>query len=474
MNSLDDPLDEQLRRQFQQVFDAYDVTPPDSLKDRIWRELPKAAFRRYVAYSLVLVGTLFPAGGRLFEQPSAQDPSNRQPASDLVEPVVIRRGEKLIATLRGDHGAETAVWEGAQKTPSPAQEATQRNTSLSKKLSRRVIIGINDQPPTESIGPMLVEASDERIEKLTGALESPEAGRPGNKLTTVSQDVTISGQESGLTNEPANVPSLAHDVKLNQQPLVVTENVNPSSTTLEPLTIRRVPTAELSLPINRRVAFAAAGAPTDVRMVPHRMVPHRVAPDWFVRVAALSTYQQMTVVGKAGVYVQHVGSPSALSGQTWGYQLSGGVSWRQWDAYVSYGQIRRWAYYDLATEDFEVKPTGSTDYQVTRRVESQSENVALPLLGVGISKQYTLGRRQQYYSRIGGQATYVPSTQQTLGWAQASWGLNLPLGKAHLVQVGPAIEYSLNRIWSTERQLIIHPYTVGISVTVRPQTFLTR
>jgi hypothetical protein len=467
MNSLDDPLDEQLRRQFQQVFDAYDVTPPASLKDRIWRELPKAAFRRYVAYSLVLVGTLFPAGGRLFEPTSAQDRPNRQTASGLVEQVMDRQAENPIATLTGDHVAKDVIWDDAQKTRPTAQGVTQRNAIRVDKLAERLTIGADDWPTAEAVSPTFVEASDESIRKIGNVLESPEAGGQKKHSAIVSQKPEFSQQESGQTNQPD--PTLVHDVKLSQQSLVVTENVNPLSPAIEPLTVHQVPITNLSWPINRRVAFAAAGVPTDAQTT-----SHRVAPDWFVRVAALTTYQQMTVVGKAGVYVQHVGSPPALSGQTWGYQISGGVSWRQWDAYVSYGQIRRWAYYDLATEDFEVKPTGSTDYQVTRRVESQSENVALPLLGAGINKQYTLGRRQQYYARMGGQATYVPSTQQTLGWAQASWGLNLPLGQAHLVQIGPAIEYSLDRIWSTERQLIIHPYTVGISLTVRPHTFLIR
>ena len=195
---------------------------------------------------------------------------------------------------------------------------------------------------------------------------------------------------------------------------------------------------------------------------------HEPSLRWFIRVAPLSTYQRMTVVAKPGTYVQRVDVPSAWSGETWGYQLSGGITWRRWDVYVSYGQVRRWAYYQLTTNDYEVEPVGNSEYQVTRREQAVAENLVLPMLGAGISRQYTLGSRKRFYGRLGGQLTYTPTSQQTLGWAQASLGINLPVGKTYQLQLGPTVDYGLSRLWSTERQLLIHPYLAGLSITLRP------
>ncbi|GAB3997107.1 hypothetical protein GCM10028807_41410 [Spirosoma daeguense] len=190
--------------------------------------------------------------------------------------------------------------------------------------------------------------------------------------------------------------------------------------------------------------------------------------DWFFTAAPFSTYQRMTIVSKTDTYVQQVASPAPWSSQTWGYQLSGGVHWSGWDVALSYGQLRRWAYYERATEAYQVEPSGPTAYQVRRRTEAVVENVSLSLVGVGIARSYEWGRHQRYFARAGAQLSYVLPTHQELGWLEASWGLALPLGNRHQLLVGPKLAYSLSDVWSTDRQLRIQPYTAGVSLTIRP------
>lgn len=464
MNSLDDSLDEQLRRQFQQVFDAYEVTPPASLKDRIWRQLPKNTFRQYVSYCLVLVGVLLPINGYLLEQPLAEGRADKPSAGDPLSQISTRRAAKPVETLTVGHMPESASVSAKRSARPTVQVALPRNTL---RLDAPVY-----RPDVWSASPLkevieLVKVNGVRTRASVDARETESIKRLNNYPATVAQDRTISVRDSTATNE-LDMPLLSVGEEMQHQPKA--PGVDETDWLLiaaNRLTSRWVPGAGLPSRLTRQVALVP------VSKLPEKQAVRRNI-SWFVRAAALNTYQQMTVIAKTGVHVQGVRAPTVWSGQTWGYQLSGGIAWRQWDAYVSYGQLRRWAYYQLATDDYEVKPTGPAGYQVSRRIETRSENVALPLLGVGISRQYILGKHQRYYARLGGQFTYVPPTQQALGWAQAGWGLNLPLGKAHRLQVGPTIEYSLNRIWSTERQLIIQPYTVGVSVALRPQIILTR
>ncbi|GAB3800074.1 hypothetical protein GCM10028819_24650 [Spirosoma humi] len=189
---------------------------------------------------------------------------------------------------------------------------------------------------------------------------------------------------------------------------------------------------------------------------------------WLVGVTPVSTYQWMTTVARPETYVQHVDAPAAFSAATWGYQLSGGVAWRQAVYQLSVGYIRRWAYYDLATSTFQVRSVGLNQYEVTPLKQAVVENEALFMLGASARKHWVLGGPSSpYFARLGGAFTYVPNTRQSLVWANASAGVSIPLTKAYQLQVGPSVEYGVSRLWSSQRQLIIHPYLVGATLSLQ-------
>lgn len=471
MNSSDDSIDRQLRRQFQQVFDAFEVAPADSLKARIWKARPNAAPYRYLWSSVLLIGVLLLTGGvyyrSLFVFPTVSERKNE--VDPRVRPSPIRSTVDVAATAPR---SKDRMWREAVR---PVLMPGKRSDA--------------DKPAEVSTpsGPVLAQ----RMAKATGAGRRSQATRWGRMKKRISQipvdqttsaDLSISIAQSAtiskkppqlspptlerLTDDGATLPRTASSPATESSRLVSDANVafaEPIKAwpTLQPIGWR--PASGLSAELTRTIMVSPPPA-SALTSQPVRPAPLR----WFVRVAPLSTSQRMTVVAKPGTRVAHVDVPSAWSGETWGYQLSGGITWRQWDVYVSYGQVRRWAYYQLATNDYEVEPVGINEYQVTRRARTVAENVSLPMLGAGLSRQYTLGRQKRYYGRIGGQVTYAPNSRQTLAWTQASLGLNLSLGQTYQLQVGPVVDYGLSRLWSTERQLRIHPYLAGFSITLRP------
>ncbi|WP_460979596.1 hypothetical protein [Spirosoma knui] len=470
MNFSNDPLDKRLRQRFQQLFAREHAEADDALKQRIWNRLPPPAPRHYRPVGFLLLGVLFCVSIALYYGAAP----------------VITASKSANSSMRLSAG---------QPTASPAQKI---RTNLSGPSC----------PLAESVGTRLPEAiaySDPKSAPLSvGSPDDPSGnsvlsavpgsvvassvavrGRQGRRPIGLQANENRSVEPSGSTSLP--ISQLA--TKRNQRRVTTWSAVrangfvrspvsalerNDSSTNesvtdrvpllLVPLGVVGPLSSTLSARLSRRVDFTS---PVDVSA--KTMSNQPVTPvDWFFSAAPFSTYQRMTIVAKTDTYVQEVGSPAPWSSQTWGYQLSGGIRWSGWDVALSYGQLRRWAYYERATEAYQVEPSGFSGYQVRRRTESVAENVSLSLLGVGIARSYEWGKHQRYFARAGAQLSYVLATHQGLGWLEASWGLSLPLGKRHQLEVGPRLSYSLSDVWSTDGQLRIQPYTAGLSLTIRP------
>ena len=466
MSSSDDPFDKKLRKHFQGVFDDFEVPPSASLKERIWQRMakPAVAHRQYgllVFSLLLLVGT-----GFFYQEYYSLLRSYQMKAQQVkvtsAAPPIESNAQAEIRSLPSTHYSHrfTETDNKTSKTNSPAYE----RTKAGHLPGRRKVEQFVNVTSNKRNGPLLETRKDER-NKVT----YPRISR--NRWATAEQLVTFDNKPVQFNNSAAKTITLRTETPDTQlstplissdQPVELASEKIVSWQSLQPLSFH--PVGGLFTKINRNVELTS---PRSASL--EQPVKHRTSVRWLVGVSPLSTYQLMTVVDKPDTYVQRVGTPAAFSRPTWGYQLSGGIEWRQFDFQLSFGQMRRWAYYDLATSTFQVEPIGTKKYQVTQLEQPVSENISLTMMGAEINKQYRLGgAHSRYFARTGGQISYVPAARQSLIWAKAAVGLTLPLMKIYQFQFGPTVEYGFSRIWSTERQLIIQPYLVGASITIRP------
>lgn len=470
MNFSNDPLDKRLRQRFQQLFASEHAEADDALKQRIWNRLPPAAPRNYRPIGLLLLGVLFcvsialyygaaPAITALKQAYSFMQPSVGQPtashaqnirtkppsqSSPLVESVDTRLPEAISHSNPKPGRLSVRPTDGSSGNPVlgavPGSVLVSSVAVSDRKTGKQIGLQPNENrwvKPVRGTGLPIGQLVAKRNQRRLLALSAAGA----NEL--VGSSVKTARRNDSLTNK-----SVTNRVPLPMAPL---GGVGPLRSTLSARLSWRM---DFTLPVDVSAKTTSSPPVTPV--------------DWFFTAAPFSTYQRMTIVAKTDTYVQEVASPAPWSSQTWGYQLSGGVRWSGWDVALSYGQLRRWAYYERATEAYQVEPSGPTTYQVRRRTEAVAENVSLSLVGVGIARSYEWGKHRLYFARAGAQLSYVLSTHQALRWLEASWGLTLPLGKRHQLQVGPRLGYSLSDVWSTDRQLRIQPYTAGLSLMIRP------
>ncbi|WP_420151427.1 hypothetical protein [Spirosoma sp.] len=463
MSSSDDPFDKKLRKHFQDVFDDFEVQPSTSLKERIWQHVSKPVATRQ--FSLLILGLLLLLGAGFFYKGyysrlhSYQRKAQRIRVSNVAPPVEPQAQAKQPDRHYSHRFAESTDSE----TLRPTKE--RKRSGADAQLASPTLEPLVTTTPKKQYVAQAQSQTEQRS-RMTGQRIEPRYQSGLASVTTFDEKTTQDGTRAARspmlpTSTPEGTPST---------PLILPEIRQKSDAEkavswqlLQPLSLRSA--GEPIAQINRNVEISTPTVSAE------RPIRPRTSVRWLVGVAPLSTYQLMTVVDKPDTYVQRVDAPAAFSGATWGYQLRAGIEWRQYDFELSFGQIRRWAYYDLATSTFQVELLGTNRYQVTRLEKPVAENVSLTMIGAGISKQYQLGgAKSRYFTRMGGDISYVPDTRQSLIWAKATVGVTFPLLKTYQLQIGPTVEYGFSRIWSTERQLIIRPYLVGASITIRPNT----
>lgn len=189
---------------------------------------------------------------------------------------------------------------------------------------------------------------------------------------------------------------------------------------------------------------------------------------WFVDAVPLSSFQWMHVQPTSTVYLSQVDAPAAFSPATWGYQINGGVHLRHWQAYLTLGQLRRWAYYTVNENRYRVEPSPTNPNHLVRETYTVAENVSLPMVGIGLSQERLLAQGR-YALEFGGQVSYLPTSNQSLIGLRGGASRRLVMSRRMDLQIGLTAEYGLNRLLSNQRQLAIHPMVVGIGIRIQPR-----
>lgn len=99
-----------------------------------------------------------------------------------------------------------------------------------------------------------------------------------------------------------------------------------------------------------------------------------------------------------------------------------------------------------------------------------AENVALSMVGGGLS-QYRLLGRGRYMVDLGSQVAYSPSSGQLLASLRTGAGRRLAVSREFELQAGLMAEYGLTRLTSERQELIIHPIVVGVSIRIQPRLY---
>ena len=472
MNSSNNPLDKRLQQRFQQLFASEHAVVDDALKQRIWDQLPPTAPPAYRSVGFLLLGVFLLVSIGLYYRSTRMTTTPKRAYSAGRHSVGRHPASRAQIIRVKPSNQRSSVVESMGAHP---LDATAHLDLKSDRLSAGSPDGPLNTPAMKTIlTPATVNRrhahkrthSQPEESHLISLMRGPSTNQVANGLATNRKRHRTLNWSAIGSNELVRLPVMANPSNDSSTNESVTNWA--SFSPIHPLHDGSAG-GMLSAPLRRRVDFLPVVASSETASSrPAKAI------EWFFTAAPFSTYQRMTIIAKTDTYVRDVTSPAPWSSQTWGYQLSGGVRWWGWDAAVSYGQLRRWAYYERATDDYQVEPSGPTAYQVTRRTEAVAENVSLSLLGLSLNRQYEWGQHRRYYAQAGAQFSYVLPTRQPLGWLQAGWGLTLPLGKWHQFQFGPMVAYSLNDLWNTDSQLRIHPYTAGFSLTIRPQPVSTR
>ncbi|MEZ0487221.1 hypothetical protein [Fibrella aquatica] len=460
MNSSDDSTDKALKERFQRVFNDFERSPSRSLKKRIWKQLPAASSGRS-RYVVLAVFVLLLISGALYGpkrmasqvQPKRLTPDQPRRFAHRLNNTDSPQSQPQ-ATIHTDQTISDKDSNGQAISP-PAGSST-RSTVQPVLRSGNPAIDMKAARPRQYARPTARFARSRTVQDQVRLFPViSQAGRPVDHGPIVRTEKPANPDQAIPTPVYAVSEIVGADSVFGQDALA----------RLQPVAIRPLRVPDYTI---RRQVVKLPQQPTEATAESHR-APLR----WLASVSPLSTFQFMTIVARPESYVQRVDAPATFSAPTWSYQVSGGVMWRQFAVQLMAGQLRRWAYYDLATNEYQIEATGQNEYRITRLGQSVAENSSLTLLGASLDKEYTLGlgkRPGQYAARVGGQGTYLPATGQTLLWGQAALTTAIPLRSAYSIQVGPTVQYGFSRLFSGDRQLNIHPFLVGASFTIRPTT----
>lgn len=473
MNSWDEDPDELLRQRWQQTFTNFKVHADPSLGDRILNSLParrRRANRMVGLLVLVSVGLLYPL--RLGERPYARGNTTTGWRTDPIKPLPdkpirlsdVSSGRSGLPPLpRSDSrpGESVVRRQPAVNSPTGTEEAPFRvdvsfgnPTTLKQVYTNQVRL----RSRTSRRLPATAVAADPSHAKSVGSMDS---------------QLPVQFAGPGATTAPKpGLASVERSGRENNDPLSTAQ-----SSVIQPI-INTLPTRWVRLkPVEILLISSYLGTLPDQLPIIDLGPSHPVRPlvtrrrqQWFAEVVPLNSFQWMSVPPVANVYLSQVKAPAAFSPATLGYQINGGIRWQHWQAHLSLGQVRRWAYYTVNENRYRVEPHPDNPNQLVRETYAVAENVSLPMVGVGLSQE-TLLSGGRYAVDLGGQATYLPTSPQALFGLRGGVGRRLAMSHAIELQVGLRAEYGLNRLLSEQQQLAIHPLMIGIGLRIQPRSF---
>lgn len=472
-NLWDEDPDELLRKDWQQAFADFKVPSRPSLRQHILSQVtaqsrPKPMDWLAGGVLLLLISTvLFYAIRTSNRLASLQGHiAHVQPASPSDSRRVITRQWATpdgLATPSEQVEAATQVDRPVTSQPIPDRQST---ASSVETATTNGSLGHSQQLPNRNRLRLHATLKQSLVEAYRTA-------RPFAKSTFPSDtDILVTLPPFSNASYREQAEALAKSTAAKTGNFTSTPHVVLSATPASPIVLARLNVLSLStlpssfralpdqLPTNKLVTHPADTVNNRVRRI----------SQWFVETVPLSSFQWMSASSMSTVHLTQVKAPAAFSPATWGYQINGGLRWQRWQAYLSVGQLRRWAYYTVNENRFRMDIGPANSFQPVQEKHVVVENVALPMVGGGLS-QYRFLEQGRYTVELGSQVMYSLMDGQTLASLRGGAARRLPLSRRLELRAGLLVEYGLTRLMSEQHQLTIHPLVVGINIRLQPRLF---
>ncbi len=439
MKTSEDKLNEALRDVLKRKFDDYEEQPNANALERIRARVKPARTGRYWWFTGALV--LFSVSGILLSRFVGE---SKTPVS---EKAVARAAKETVPAASGvGKLAERALT--VSKSPVHSARSLSRKTiwkipvSRSEKLVKSVLVkDLGNQPASK--------------------VHRGQAGNaPG---ATVSRHEDLPPVNAGLATATAqgadpvldNInPALAEEV-----PALVDSAM--AAMPLEELASMSL--KEMQIPLHLRGVVAPAFKPAKVIVTN----PTRVA--WLFNASALHSYQILTVPSSAAQDFQNFSFPTLFTARSMGYKVSGGVERNGIQLQLHYSGFRQTYSYEIANNNYLVKPDDKGQYETVRQGDRVEENRKFSMLGIGVSRQLRWGHSpvSRFYAAFGAEYSHDLKSSQSLGWVSLGLGKQFAVSRHTAFSIGPYAEFSPVKVKGTQNPFYYQPYRVGISAGLR-------
>jgi hypothetical protein len=440
MKTSEDKLNEALRDVLKRKFDDYEEQPNPTAYERIRARIKPGRGGKYGWLTGALV--LIIISGVFFSQFNGEN-SPSFSATDIA----IGHSEKGkdIAATPLKHRTAVAV---ALKTPSHAEARkvykTAKKASVPLSAIERSIVFRNDpgsKPASRSQSLHTAIVGDATVNHRDGA-----------------GDAHINGRNDDLSKAAAGTDGLAAimdaetpaDVELPADELPLEE-------------IDAIPLKETLIPLQLRGVVAPAYKPAKV------IVTHPAKVAWLFNVAALHSYQILTVPSSAAKDFQNFNFPSLFTARSMGYKFSGGVERKGIQVQLHYSSFRQTYSYEIANNNYLVQPDDKGEYYTVRQGDRMEENRKFSMLGVGVSKQLRWGHSpvSRFYAAFGLEYSHDLNSSQSLGWLSLGLGKQFAVTRNTAFSIGPYAEFSPVKVKGIANPFYYQPYRVGITAGLR-------
>ncbi|GGH29700.1 hypothetical protein [Dyadobacter endophyticus] len=224
-----------------------------------------------------------------------------------------------------------------------------------------------------------------------------------------------------------------------------------------------MPLTQAEIPLHLRGVVAPVYKPAKVIVTN----PARIA--WLFNAAELHSYQILTVPSSAAKDFQNFSFPSLFTARSMGYKLSGGVERNGIQLQLHFSNFRQTYSYEIANDNYLVKPDDKGQYQTVRQGDRIEENRKFSMLGIGVTRQLRWGHSpvSRFFAAFGAEYSHDLNSSQSLGWVSLGLGKQFALSRNTAFSIGPYAEFSPVKVKGTQNPFYYQPYRVGISAGLR-------
>lgn len=440
MKTSEDKLNEALRDVLKRKFDDYEEQPNPNALERIRARVKPARTGRYWWFTGALV--LLSVSGILLSRFVGENKTS------------FAVSEKAILDTAND--AVPAA--GDAKPTEAALPVSKARVHSTQSLSRKTVWKIPVSRSEKVVKSVFVKDPGNQP---ASKVHNRQAGNaPG---ATVRRDENLPPANTNLfvaTTQGADPVSENGNAVLTEQAPAQVDSAM-AAMPLEELASMSL--KEMQVPLHLRGVVAPAFKPAKVIVTN----PARVA--WLFNASALHSYQILTVPSSAAQDFQNFSFPTLFTARSMGYKISGGVERNSIQLQLHYSGFRQTYSYEIANNNYLVKPDDKGQYQTVRQGDRMEENRKFSMLGIGVSRQLRWGHSpvSRFYAALGAEYSHDLKSSQSLGWVSLGLGKQFAVSRYTAFSIGPYAEFSPVKVKGTQNPFYYQPYRVGISAGLR-------